>query len=271
VANDHFISRFLTKPWEFADQRLHIARGLRVFDFAKQVFDWAPSKSLFAQEGLTSPAVELMLNRYVETPAGKLADDIKAGLRLKSLDDVEWKTIRSLALLFALNPQRLFEARGETLPIRSLADLETGGESLMDATARQFLSRFAMFLVELRGEHDLCFPEVAMFPVPLPGQIVIGIPLGLRCALLMSRGNTLPPAGSLEELVENDLLPGLSLGIGGNSNRVVLSPGWRAAYDRDAIEAREALNTVRTSCRDLCKMIAKAGKTVGIANWEINE
>jgi hypothetical protein len=66
-------------------------------------------------------------------------------------------------------------------------------------------------------------------------------------------------------------LPALSLGIGGNSNRVVLSPGWRAAYDRDEIAAREALNTVRTSCREICKMIAKAGKIVGIANWEVND
>src|SRR5262245_39171646 len=40
--NSHYISRFLTKPWEGQQRRLHF------FDFASGQFDMGPSRHLFA-------------------------------------------------------------------------------------------------------------------------------------------------------------------------------------------------------------------------------
>ena len=47
MANDHFISRFLTKRWE-----VHPGRMLHFFDFATSSFAAEPSATLFANDGL---------------------------------------------------------------------------------------------------------------------------------------------------------------------------------------------------------------------------
>ena len=50
--NCHFVSRFLTKPWELRDRRLHY------YDFDRDVFDESPSKTLFAEEEINTQPVE---------------------------------------------------------------------------------------------------------------------------------------------------------------------------------------------------------------------
>jgi hypothetical protein len=59
--NCHFISRFLTAPWEFDDQRGQ--RQLHYYDFDTDNFEQYSSKNLFAERDLNSPRVETWLKR----------------------------------------------------------------------------------------------------------------------------------------------------------------------------------------------------------------
>lgn len=54
--NCHYISRFLTKPWEFGE------RQLRYYDFDEDKFDTKSSRSLFAEDGLNAQQVESWLS-----------------------------------------------------------------------------------------------------------------------------------------------------------------------------------------------------------------
>ncbi len=62
VANDHYISRFLTGPWEVGQRRLHY------YDFASGRFGEASSESMFADEGIQTEATGKLLDRLVESP-----------------------------------------------------------------------------------------------------------------------------------------------------------------------------------------------------------
>jgi hypothetical protein len=55
--NCHFVSRFLTRPWEYDQRRLWY------FDFDRKQVCSRSSETLFAAKGTNSLAVEQRLNR----------------------------------------------------------------------------------------------------------------------------------------------------------------------------------------------------------------
>lgn len=63
--NCHYISRFLTRPWEDDQRQLHF------YDFDTGTFGVKSSKNLFAESQLNSPTVETWLRDVLETPLGK--------------------------------------------------------------------------------------------------------------------------------------------------------------------------------------------------------
>lgn len=63
VSNCHYVSRFLTKPWEFGDRRL------QYFDFDSDAILTASSKVLFSENEAYSGAVESFLSKYIRGDA----------------------------------------------------------------------------------------------------------------------------------------------------------------------------------------------------------
>jgi len=71
--NCHYISRFLTRPWEFGQ------RQLRYYDFDDDRFSRRSSETLLSQNNLNSPAVETWLRDVLETPLGSARPRLAAG------------------------------------------------------------------------------------------------------------------------------------------------------------------------------------------------
>ena len=91
--NCHYVSRFLTKPWEFEDRRLWY------YDFDSGTFDRASSRSLFAEDEINSPEVETWLGEILEAPLSRARPQlIKADPR--ALDD--WQFFRAAVLMLWL-------------------------------------------------------------------------------------------------------------------------------------------------------------------------
>ena len=63
--NCHYISRFITKPWEFEDRR---GKGqLCYYDFDTDTFESRFAKTLFAETDLNSSVVETWLTEVLES------------------------------------------------------------------------------------------------------------------------------------------------------------------------------------------------------------
>jgi hypothetical protein len=61
----HYVSRFLTKPWEVEQRKLFF------YDFETDCFVRGQSATLFAGNQLNSQQVETWLDRVVENPLGR--------------------------------------------------------------------------------------------------------------------------------------------------------------------------------------------------------
>jgi hypothetical protein len=78
--NSHFVSRFLTQPWE------HGQRMLWYYDFDDNRIRSQSSRSLFATKGANSADVELRLNQLVESPIAGARSQFE-GARCRSLSN----------------------------------------------------------------------------------------------------------------------------------------------------------------------------------------
>jgi hypothetical protein len=120
--NCHFVSRFLTRPWEYGQ------RQLSFFDFADgAVRSWS-SRSLFAAAGVNSPGVETRLNQVIETPiSGAIAELVVTQVGLEEF--LQWPLFRALSLLLMLQPLR---SSGLAEPAERLEETITRTDAELD-------------------------------------------------------------------------------------------------------------------------------------------
>jgi hypothetical protein len=256
VANDHYIPRLLTAPWEFGE------RKLRFFDFCTRTFEEAPSKRLFARRGLNSVALETWLNQTIETPVADYVNQLRNGGRPSAPD---WRAQRALTLLFFLNSQRIEEAlRGKPASL-TLEDLAASTDGLADRIAQLFLSTFKLLCAPVPLEHQLFFTEVGLFAYPMPARPVLGLPLGLNHALLAYDGPL--NAKQLRQSVARNRLSLFSLGIGTDVHRVILPPLWREASDIDAVDIRQRLLDLREAAREMFNLVGVTSEKAGLIGW----
>lgn len=71
--NNHFIPRFLTKPWEDTQRRL------KLYSFETKVFQKEPSKTSFSATSAYPQELETFLNQYVERPINDLRRHLERG------------------------------------------------------------------------------------------------------------------------------------------------------------------------------------------------
>lgn len=127
MSNDHYISRFLTQPWETADRRLEY------YDFIRDTFGKASSKRLFAKRGLYDAETEKTFGKVIETPVGEyrakvLRDGPAAVVPLAN----EWRVHRALSLLIWMQAQRLIDAHRPGTSRFDLAVLMKSGGAEVD-------------------------------------------------------------------------------------------------------------------------------------------
>ena len=92
--NSHFVSRFLTKPWEFGQRRLWY------YDFDRQDIFHCSSKRLFARRGSSSPEMERRLNELVESPLSGFIQTLTVKSPPGAAEIYDWPLVRALNVGF---------------------------------------------------------------------------------------------------------------------------------------------------------------------------
>ncbi len=186
----HYISRFMTKPWE-AEQR-----RLRYFDFTTDSFESSPSSRLFAEDRINSQRVEDWLNRYIETPLAAVRPRLVQG-DPKALDDTRF--FRAAVLMVLLQGTRGMSTDDEDAR-QDLEQAAARDESYVDGLVRAFTERRDLALIVTVGPGQklapLFFPSTGLFPLfyrdtsCLSGLAIgFGLPLDLHCALAVMPEN----------------------------------------------------------------------------------
>jgi hypothetical protein len=262
--NCHFISRFLTKPWEFDDRRLWF------YDFDNDTFDRASSKSLFAEDEINSPEVETWIKQTLEDPLALARPRLmKADPRV--LDD--WRFFRAAVLMLWLQGLRAASVEGmeNRLHLEEIARMPIQHlDTFVQMIGRDFTLRLVFTVWEGTKFFPLSVPSEGTFIVQVddPGcmsgsSLGVGMALDPRCAFV-----ALP----VEERRKLDLsllpqsLANFSVGIS-PSRRVVLHPDVRTLPEdqlrRDIHELRQnndvLTSTVHEARRKIEEIFAVSG------------
>jgi hypothetical protein len=265
MANDHYISRFLTKPWEVGQRRLHY------YDIDKGKFDECSSESLFALDGLHSEKTGQVLNEFIETPVSRYRTEIlRSGDKMPPLTDP--KLYRALASLIILQVQREMDARKPGELKFSLDDLAAQGEGLVHAIASIAYKDSELIAVVLhQNAAPLFFTEAVYFVIPMIGTApIMAVPLTPRHFV------ALPEKGfserQLNEMLNDRMrLSAFSLGFGPWTRRVVIPPEALAARDSDPRAFEAMIREQQVRCRKVFNLIGKMTHIAGLASFVVKE
>jgi hypothetical protein len=162
--NSHFVSRFLTQPWEHGDRRLFY------YDFQTDRLKSASSRRLFARVGSHSTHVESRLNQLIETPIAAAREHLWSDTRDVS-QSLEWPLFRALALLFLLQPFRSVQSAPTA---QTLEETISKSDVELDELARAIGIRWQLMRVTVSNRSPLAYPSSGYFPL-------LGSPMGGRC------------------------------------------------------------------------------------------
>ena len=232
-ANCHFISRFLTAPWEFGERQLHFV------DVEAQTLSHHSSRNLFALRGLNTKQTEERLNEFVETPVARYREESAGG---SPPDEIPWDVHRALFLIVLLQLPRAVEGflgkSGLTLD-----DVFRCTEAELDGLVHHYEN--SRQLVVLTTPNDsLFYPSSGVFFLPvksdaalLPYENCLGVPLDLNLVAV-----TAPRDADLDILLKRTSQPGWyscrSAAIDGLATKVVVPPiVVERAPDKDQLVA----------------------------------
>ena len=150
--NCHFVSRFLTTPWE------HGQRQLWHYDFTTDEVRSSSSRSLFAVGDANTLKVEARLNQVIETPISTAM----ARLVQSSDELIEWPVFRAVSLLLMLQPLRS-STRPEHAERLEETVLRTDAE--LDEVARAAQASYQIGRVTVRCDAPLLYPAAGFFPL----------------------------------------------------------------------------------------------------------
>jgi hypothetical protein len=184
--NCHYVSRFLTTPWE-EGQRL-----LRFYDFDEDAFHLRSSRTLLTGEDINSPTVETWLQRFIEDPIG----NIRARLARGEVEQLEnnWACFRAAMLILWLQGVRMrtlddHDARRHLDALAALSEPAING--LVTEMMRSYNLRLYQTLWNGSSFAPLCVPSSGMYRFTFPDtgcqsghSIGVGIPIDLHCALV---------------------------------------------------------------------------------------
>ncbi len=153
--NCHFVSRFLTRPWEYGQ------RQLSFFDFDDGVVRSCSSRSLFAVTGANRPGVEARLNQVVETPiSAAMARLVNTQAEPEEL--LQWPLFRALSLLLMLQPLRSSGFAGQA---ERLEEAITRTDAELDEFTRAAQASYQLGRITVRNDAPLLYPAAGFFPL----------------------------------------------------------------------------------------------------------
>ena len=159
--NCHFVSRFLTKPWEFGERQLYY------YDFDCKQVDTKSSKSLFAEVGRNTGEIEQRLNELIETPISNAITTLVPSGAIDNIEIREWQLFRALNLLLLLQWSRASEKESHR---SKLGEALSWDDTTLDQLVRA--CQETHIVIGLRGDPraPLCYPSHGLFPLPIRQQ-----------------------------------------------------------------------------------------------------
>jgi hypothetical protein len=261
MANDHYISRFLTKPWEVGQRQLWF------YDFKTDSFGRRSSESLFAEDGLHSQETGDRLNELIETPVSLHRAETVNGDGILTIPGKNWKVFRALVALIRLQPQRHLDKEGAERRF-TLDDMIGQGENFLDGLAAKTQEEYTLIAVTLRdGAFQMSFTDAVYFPIPMVGsEPVLAMPLTPGHFIALPRKGY--QKSSLEEWLRSDSsISAFSIGLGGSAQRVIVPPGLQPSIKEEPDNVRKMLRELRSSCREIFNTIGQANAMVGLPSF----
>jgi hypothetical protein len=221
--NCHFVSRFLTKPWEFGQRRLYF------YNVKTGRFDDKSSRSLFARRGINSAEIEHRLDQLIETPLASAIKDWGREPQDRVIPIDDWPAFRALALIFMMQVPR--GAQDASLA-RELAEMCSWPDSKADEYAHGMNQVYTIGTFRPPATFPLFYPSKGYFMIPLIGDPplhcgAMAIPLTERLAIVSV------PRSFEEERFRAILSLGggefvCNMSVGTNAERVVVHPSVMA-------------------------------------------
>lgn len=237
VRKSHYVSRFLTRPWEQERRRLHY------YDFARKRFESQGSRSLFREQKGYRGKVEKALNDLIENPLASLLATA-SGERLEILEAQQrWSVYRSLVALILTQSVRHDDLNNVSSVAHELPGLLAKGEGYLDELAQAHARRASLYIVPVKPPEHLFYPEVGLFGVAHPSIVLpaFALPLSPQLAAVSLRG-PVPRATAEQVLGDSKLMMALSVGL--SVNRRVVVPVAPVGAHEEA-ELRTALEGYR--------------------------
>jgi hypothetical protein len=265
MANDHFISRFLTRRWEVQPGRM-----LHYFDFATSRFGAEPSARLFADDGLHSTQTGDRLNRLIEQPVAQHLRVLETNPRAAIHDSGSWPVFRALASLWWIQSLRISEAKTPERFAVTLDRFLDQGEALVDTIGTLARDKFHLLMVRTPPREHLFFTEVASFPIPFAGAVALALPLSPQHFLTLVPRDVHAVETHLRSVMNAPLmLSALSLGVGSAVDKVVLPPVMIPTNDVETSGVRGLLLTWRGLARQLTNLFGEASAIAGLPSWRV--
>lgn len=250
MANNHYVSRFLTRKWETED------RALYYYDFDTQTVGKRPSRILFARRGLNDPEVEKRLNTIIENPLASSLPRLLSPGQDFEIPIADWKLFRALALLLPTQTSRIVALSGREPAIEELI---LRPETDLDGMAKAFDSLFVMCRANvLDVRYPLAYPSHGFFAIPCPRilggyDVAFGIPVTPRCAFV-AVPRTSNPRASLEWWSSNESKLLCKASIGLRASTVVVHQNLFARSPDGGKRLGAALEEMRDELRILFKL-----------------
>ena len=262
MANDHYISRFLTKPWEI-DQRV-----LRYYDFETHQFGERSSESLFAKDGLHLAETGKLLNQFVETPISQYrASVLTNGPGSSLVPSNEWKLYRALAALTFLHALR--EPDSAHKGTVTLDRMLSPGEAIVDELGRKASEGFDLIGVTTPSREQLLFSERMIFPIPIVGtKPILAFPLTPSHFIGLAE-KKFPESELRQWMATEGALSAFSTGAN-EPRRVVLTPSWAAHSRSDPKSVEGVLVLFQSNAHSLFNLVGQACLLSGLPAFSVS-
>ncbi len=251
--NNHYVSRVVTKPWEFGNKELYF------FDFEESKFDSERAKTLFAEQDIFPEDYELFKNQSFESILGSSRDPI-----LKS-KKISWKTFKSLWLYIILQPGSSSVLSGVKYSREELMNLS---KEEINGFITYLDNKFNLIKIIDNSCYNLFVNPLGYFPIFLNSglNVIMAYPIHPKMAIVVTPKKIdyeyIKKSGSIED----NLLSKWSIGTGKYCNKIVVYPPLLKKLGTEKLKQR--LQNWRSQLNDLCQLnneyaecITRAGAT----------
>lgn len=251
--NCHFVSRFLTKPWEFGN------RQLWYYDFGQKQIRKKPSRTLFAMGGRNNPEIEKRLNDLIERPIANAITTLVPSGAIDNVEIPQWPLFRALNLLLLLQYSRVSEKDSHR---STLGQLLFWDEAKLDQLVHACQQTHTIAGLRGHPQAPLCYPSQGFFGIPirrLSGSFVTIYAIPLTESFVLAR---VP-----RDLRVDEILQTITCGTGGflsNSSvgirapRVVIHPSVLQAHG--TTRAAQFIEEARKVVRGLFSLCGKINR-----------